>query len=724
MGHKQTQTFQWHTDALKIDFLVNKNGVICLDNILPPTANPSPQASPNFESSELPLISIRLSGEGNGDIKTAKTLIGTTLSDRLQYLSHKTIKNHDRTSETLVIECSDDVTGIHVAAKFTVYGSIPVVRAETTVTNTSTSNTDVVITNLSTLTIGNMTTASYRWFEDYSLSYANSTWFREAQWEERSLPSVGLDNNGILELGDGLMASLAHFELSSRGSFSTGGHLPMGTLKHRNNEDTWMWQVESSGSWRWDIGDFKDNIYLVAGGPTFNNHGWKKRLSPGQFFTSVPVACCRVQGDEAAAFAAMTDYRRQIRRPHDDMDRMPIIFNDYMNCLMGDPDEDKVRALLDPVAQLGAEYFVIDAGWYADDGNWWDDVGLWEPSTKRFPSGFMSLMGAIRSKGLIPGLWLEPEVVGVRSSMGSRLPDEAFFQEDGYRVVEKRRWSLDYRHPEVIAWMNKVMHNLIDHYGVKYFKFDYNIDVLQGTDVDGPGTAGAAHLEHQRAYLGWVGALLDNYRGVVIETCSGGANRLDYAMLAVHSIQSTSDQQEPKLYAAIAAACPAAVTPEQSASWAYPQPGWSDEVNALSVVNSMMGRVYLSGRVDQLSDKQLSIVKEGLDVYREMRGHLRHAHPIWPLGLPKWHEDWVALGLTSAGGKTIHLAVWRRGGPTKMDIPLRTAQGTPKGCELSVIYPTRFTTKALWNGADGTLHLELPAEPCARILKIDLCDSQ
>ncbi|VUC37246.1 unnamed protein product [Clonostachys rosea] len=712
------QIIKWHTEALKMDFLVNKDGVVCIKHILPTTTEPLPRASPNFESSELPMVSLRISGEGGGDTKTAKTLIGTTLSERLQYQSHRISKREDGSSETLVIECGDDITGIHVATDFTIYGSIPVVRTQATISNTSTS-TDIVLTNVCSLTVGDMTASSYRWFEDYSMLYANSTWFREAQWEERTLPSVGLDNNGILELGDGLMASLAHFELSSRGSFSTGGHLPMGILKHRNNEDTWMWQVESNGSWRWDIGDFKDSIYLAAGGPTSNNHGWRKRLSPGESFVSVPAACCRVQGDEQAAFAAMTDYRRRIRRPHNDMERMPIIFNDYMNCLMGDPDENKISALLEPVALLGAEYFVIDAGWYADDGNWWDDVGLWAPSSKRFPSGFMTLMDKIRSKGLIPGLWLEPEVVGICSVIGTRLPEEAFFQEDGQRVIEKRRWSLDYRHPAVIAWMNKVMHNLINHYGVKYFKFDYNIDVLQGTDVDGPGTAAAAHLEHQRAYLAWVRALLDNYPGVVIETCSGGANRLDYAMLAVHSIQSTSDQQEPKLYASIAAACPTAVTPEQSASWAYPQPEWDDELNAFSLVNSMMGRLYLSGRLDRLSANQLVIVREGVDVYKQMRGHLRLAHAIWPLGLPKWRDDWVAMGLVSADKKTTHIAIWRRGGPTKMDIPLRKVPSAPTDGNLTVLFPTMFKTMADWDGTTGTLRLELPDTPCARVLRLE-----
>ncbi|KAL2132350.1 hypothetical protein VTI74DRAFT_3921 [Chaetomium olivicolor] len=173
----------------------------------------------------------------------------------------------------------------------------------------------------------------------------------------------------------------------------------MGVLKSNDDTDVWLWQVESSGSWIWELGDFKDDVYLAAGGPNAVEHGWKKQLRPGESFTTVPVAVCRVNDGIEAAFAALTDYRRQIRRPHPDMHKVPIVFNDYMNCLMGDPDEEKISALIDPVAKSGAEYFVIDAGWYADDSNWWDDVGLWEPSTKRFPSGFKALLDKIRSRG-------------------------------------------------------------------------------------------------------------------------------------------------------------------------------------------------------------------------------------------------------------------------------------------------------------------------------------
>lgn len=50
-----------------------------------------------------------------------------------------------------------------------------------------------------------------------------------------------------------------------------------------------------------------------------------------------------------------------------------------MNCLFGDPTTEKEFPLVDAAEKAGCEYFVIDAGWYAD-GNWWDSVGEWQES--------------------------------------------------------------------------------------------------------------------------------------------------------------------------------------------------------------------------------------------------------------------------------------------------------------------------------------------------------
>jgi alpha-galactosidase len=65
------------------------------------------------------------------------------------------------------------------------------------------------------------------------------------------------------------------------------------------------------------------------------------------------------------------------------------------------------------------------AGWYDDGGDWWDSVGLWEPSASRFPDGGLRrVVDAIRDAGMVPGLWLEPEVVGVPGQHVGPFVDE------------------------------------------------------------------------------------------------------------------------------------------------------------------------------------------------------------------------------------------------------------------------------------------------------------
>ena len=153
--------------------------------------------------------------------------------------------------------------------------------------------------------------------------------------------------------------------------------------------------------------------------------------------------------------------RRLTRRPHPDHGKLPIIFNDYMNCLGGDPSTERLVPLVEAAAKAGAEYFVIDAGWYDDTDGWWDSVGAWQPSTLRFPGGLREVTDLVRARGMTPGLWLEPEVVGVRSPLARALPDEAFFQRAGHRLTERGRHQLDLRHPAARAHLNETVDRLV-----------------------------------------------------------------------------------------------------------------------------------------------------------------------------------------------------------------------------------------------------------------------
>jgi alpha-galactosidase len=195
---------------------------------------------------------------------------------------------------------------------------------------------------------------------------------------------------------------------------------------------------------------------------------------------------------------------------------------------------------------------------------------------------------------------------------------------------------------------------------------------------------------------------------------------MDYAMLAVHALQSSSDQQDPERYPAIASALPTAVTPEQGAIWAYPQPAWDDEINAMTVVNSLLGRVHLSGRLDLLQPEQFALIKGGMDVYRTIRADLPTATAFWPLGLPKWHDDWFSLGMAVKKQEGTHecyyISVWRRGGPESVDLPINALCG--RAIRGEILYPTTLPATIKWLPDEGLLKVTIPSEMGARLIKL------
>nr|WP_246402184.1 glycoside hydrolase family 36 protein [Jiangella mangrovi] len=492
----------------------------------------------------------------------------------------------------------------------------------------------------------------------------------------------------------------------------------MGAIEDGGRGATWLWQIEHNGPSHWAVGDHDGDLFLLCSGPASAEHQWRRRLAPGDTFESVPVTVVVSDHGLEHAFGLLTGHRRVVRRPHADNEWLPVVFNDYMNCLKGDPTEADLVPLIDAAAAAGAEYFVIDAGWHAVPKPWWDEVGAWEESRERFPHGLAATMDRIRAAGMVPGLWVEPEVVGVRSPAARTLPDEAFFQRDGRRIVEVSRYHLDLRHPAARSHLDAVVDRLVSDYGVGYLKFDYNIDIGPGTDF-ASDSLGNGLLGHDRALLAWLDGVLDRHPGLVIENCASGGMRADGAMLSRLSIHSTSDQTDHRRYPAIAAAAPTVAPPEQAAVWAYPQPHFTAEENALTMVNALLGRVHLSGRIDLLDGVQAAAVSGAVDVYKSIRSRLAEMLPRWPLGLPRWSDPWVALAQVDDAGTL--LSVWRRDlgrgpGPDRVEVPLPWLAGT--GARVEVLFPVDLPTSLTWDDAAGVLSVGLPGPWAGRLLEV------
>ncbi|QIS40534.1 hypothetical protein GW572_15240 (plasmid) [Clavibacter capsici] len=252
---------------------------------------------------------------------------------------------------------------------------------------------------------------------DWDLLQGRSDWLGEGRWSTSQLRSVLPSLNQAMTGHTPRSAN----RRSSQGTWSTGGSMPLGGAVSTARGITWLWQVENNGPWRWEIGEHVDDVFIALAGPTDIDHQWQQPLAPGESFTTVP-ATIALGADLDSAAAALTRHRRLTRRPHPDNTRPAIVFNDYMNTLNGDPTTQKLLPLVDAAAAVGAEVFCIDAGWYDDGGDWWPSVGAWQPSNVRFSGGLAEVTDRIRSHGMVPGLWLEPESVGVLSPIASSLP--------------------------------------------------------------------------------------------------------------------------------------------------------------------------------------------------------------------------------------------------------------------------------------------------------------
>ena len=464
-------------------------------------------------------------------------------------------------------------------------------------------------------------------------------WQKEMSIKEFTFGDVGLAQTqpGVYQRTSQIL------EVTNTGHWSTKKYLPLGYVENKEAHTSLFWQIEHNGSWHYEISDQNTHFYVCVSGPTEIQSHWFKNLAPGEAFESVPVAVGVADDSFEQAMGELTRYRRMIRRPNKDDEDLPVIFNDYMNCLFGDPTTAKELPLIDAAAACGCEYYVIDAGWYAP-GEWWDSVGEWKECRDRFPNGIKEVTDYIRKKGMVPGVWLELEVMGINCEKAKKAPDDWFFVRHGKRVYDRSRYQLDFRNPAVIEHVNEVIDRVVKEYGVGYIKMDYNIEPGIGTEI-GAESVGQGLLEHEKAYLNWLDGVFARYPDLVIENCSSGGLRMDYALLSRYSIQSTSDQEDYRNFATIAANSPAGVTPEQAAIWSYPMRQGDKEEVIYNMVNAMLFRIHQSGHLAELPQERLALVKEGIACYKTICQDIRQALPFWPLDIGDYEDLWVCGGL-------------------------------------------------------------------------------
>lgn len=655
------------------------------------------------------LVQVNFSGYNRPYEKHGNKHIVTAPGYLLKYAGMEDTRNE--LGRLLVITQEDHVIGARVKTFWQFYTGTSTLRSYNEVTNIGTE--DQTLEYLSSFYYLGIEKEGEGSSDDkMKVTIAHHGWQKEMSFHTYTFPELGMAQTQPTVY----QRTSKTIEFTNTGNWSTKEYLPMGYLENSSADTSLFWQIEHNGSWHTEIGDENNHFYLALSGPTEVQSHWFKILKPGESFTSVPVAVGVADADFDNAMGRLTGYRRKIRRYNEDNEKLPVIFNDYMNCLFGDPTTEKELPLIDAAAEMGCEYYVIDAGWYAP-GQWWDSVGEWQECRERFPGGIKEVTDYIRSKGMVPGVWLELEVMGINCEKAKKAPDDWFFVRHGKRVFDRSRYQLDFRNPQVIEHVDEVIDRVVQEYGVGYIKMDYNIEPGIGTELYAE-SVGQGMLEHERAYLKWLDGVFERYPDLVIENCSSGGLRTDYAMLSRYSIQSTSDQEDYRNYATISANASAGLTPEQAAVWSYPQRDGDEEETIYNMVNTLLLRIHQSGHLAELSNVRKALVREGIDYYKSIRADIKKALPAWPLGYADNLDQWLVFAL-----KTEHkayMAVWRRGGEEEIEIPLQQVWKGQIPGRVSLAYPREsMEQNCRWEYKEGILKIKFNQTVMARLFEIE-----
>lgn len=633
------------------------------------------------------------------------------VGEDLYYRSHGISEDRDKLSCEIVEENKK----IRVITEYTLYSAAECVSVKKTVENISQERFYLEFCssfNLYGLFDFNQKIYVYKPYNSH---------YNECAWRKTDIA-----DEGVFELIRGVPGT-KRFYASNAGSQSSKNILPMGMLE--SNGELAFWEIESDSLWHYETGLISGvGLYASFGGGAFVTSGFIKGIEPSSCY-STPTVRLTIGKSVDEVVKNATDLRRithvgEIKHPN------AVIYNEYMHFAWDKPNEVNTRIAADKAAELGVDYYVIDADWHdeiyeEDDCNRLEEceasgthmIGGWKESSLRYPSGLNKTLEYIRSKGLKVGLWVELQSVGVKVE-NFPLGDDCFFTFKGKKITRAWRYQLDYRNVKVRNWASQTLERIITQYSPDYIKIDYNQSVF-GSDYNSDSLAEALE-EHNRCYIEWFSSVIKKYPQIVFESCASGGQSINSANTCLCDLMSTSDMTSYIGYAYISANIGSAILPEQSGVWCYPQINECEptaEEVIMNMVNAAFHRLQLSGKIHLLSQKNEQIVKEGLAYYKSLDRCRLKCYPIFPSGFARAEDKTVVSGIKYKD--RLFIAVYKlEDNEREVTVDL-SSYGTG---EAKISFPLGVPTKLRQAGSAVTISFGKGA--CARIFEYKIKNRQ
>ncbi len=263
----------------------------------------------------------------------------------------------------------------------------------------------------------------------------------------------------------------------------------------------------------------------------YTNCSWKmqaRKQSPNNFliFTLVEISPCdeamnlKIEAGESFEFPKVVFYEFESKMSLDShklhkylaktmpRKKLAVAYNTWLP-FFDSVDFDKVVSQIPYAAEIGCDYFTLDAGWFGNGQEWSKCVGDWEENkTGGYFGRMREISDRVHESGMKFGLWLEPERAVADSAIVKEHP-EYFFDNNN------SSYFLDFANDEAREYITNVTLDLVERYNIDYFKFDFNDSITYDKTH-------RAFFDYHKGLEKYVSDVRQKYHNIYIEGCASG----------------------------------------------------------------------------------------------------------------------------------------------------------------------------------------------------------
>lgn len=551
-----------------------------------------------------PLVQISCMGDSSGlGFNAGQTRHNSGMTMSLKFVSQNVNEDQDVKSIITILESPERIRVEHTVLNRINSRSLHVFSK---VINDS--DDTVMIEALSSLCLSGITPyADDEANGRLSLHRFKSRWSAEARHTEDTIEDLMLEPSWA---GFGTRCE----KFGCIGSMPVRGYFPFAAVEDKEAGVIWGITLACSSSWQIEAVRNDENLCITAGLADFEYGHWRKKIPPKGSFTSPECFLTCVQGDLSSICDRLLDAQREGSKLLAKDIHLPLIFNEYCTT-WGEPGEESIERILSVIRGRGYDYFVIDAGWYADSvTGWQDNMGDWQVAPDLFPNGIRPIVQKINNAGMKAGIWFELEIVGEKAH--TVKDEEHLLTRDGKVIISGTRRFWDMRSEWVTGYLTEKVIDFLNENGFGYIKIDYNDTI--GIGCDGADSYGEGLRQCVEATKRFYSKIRESVPGIAIEICSSGGHRLEPGFMKLADYLSFSDAHEEKEIPVIAADLQNLILPSKSQIWSVIRKGDTPERIVYSICAGMYGVLCISGDVWELSKEQWDIVQRGTDFYKKI----------------------------------------------------------------------------------------------------------